>query len=292
MDKPAIQVCENFAGAGYPLDVEAMLIVEVEGSDDEIDSLLDTIADVAERFSPRVVRPSKSAEESASIWKGRKAAFGAIGQLSDYYCMDGVIPLGKLPEALAEVAEICRRHRFRVVNIFHAGDGNLHPLILYNANDRVELERAELCGAENSQALRQARRVPHRRARCRHREARADARAVHCRRHRPANAGEDRVRSGLAAQPRQGLSAGREGAPVTGNLRLGFHAPATVREISDLVAEAAHAKIPLEVRGRGSKYEVGRYVQSGSVVSTEHLVGISLYEPSGLRAVGGGGNTA
>jgi glycolate oxidase len=91
---------------------------------------------------------SKSPEESVSIWKGRKAAFGAIGQLSDYFCMDGVIPLSKLPEALTEVGEICRRHRFRVVNIFHAGDGNLHPLILYNANDRAELERAEMCGAE------------------------------------------------------------------------------------------------------------------------------------------------
>jgi len=148
MDKPAIQVCENFAGAGYPLDVEAMLIVEVEGSNDEIDALLGTIAEIAERFAPRVVRASKSAEESVSIWKGRKAAFGAIGQLSDYFCMDGVIPLSKLPEALTEVGEICRRHRFRVVNIFHAGDGNLHPLILYNANDRAELERAEMCGAE------------------------------------------------------------------------------------------------------------------------------------------------
>jgi glycolate oxidase len=148
MDKPAIQVCENFAGAGYPLDVEAMLIVEVEGSNDEIDALLGTIAEIAERFAPRVVRVSKSPEESVSIWKGRKAAFGAIGQLSDYFCMDGVIPLSKLPEALTEVGEICRRHRFRVVNIFHAGDGNLHPLILYNANDRAELERAEMCGAE------------------------------------------------------------------------------------------------------------------------------------------------
>ena len=148
MDKPAIEVCENFADAGYPLDVEALLIVEVEGSRDEIDALLETIAEIAERYRPRVVRVSQSAEESAAIWKGRKAAFGAIGQISDYYCMDGVIPLSKLPEALTEVGEICRRHRFRVANIFHAGDGNLHPLILYNANDRAELERAELCGAE------------------------------------------------------------------------------------------------------------------------------------------------
>ncbi len=89
-----------------------------------------------------------SAEESALIWKGRKAAFGAIGQLSDYYCMDGVIPLSKLPKALDEIGWICRKYRFDVANIFHAGDGNLHPLILYNANDSVQLERVELCGEE------------------------------------------------------------------------------------------------------------------------------------------------
>src|SRR5215510_6251094 len=100
MDKPAIYVCENFAGAGYPLDVEAMLIVEVEGSNDEIDALLGTIAEITEPFAPRVVRVSKSTKESLAIWKGEKAAFGAIGQLSDYFCMDGVIPLSKLPEAL------------------------------------------------------------------------------------------------------------------------------------------------------------------------------------------------
>ena len=148
MDKPAIEVCENFAGAGYPLDVEALLIVEVAGSDDEIETLLETVAEIAERYGPKVVRASRSAEESAAIWKGRKAAFGAMGQISDYYCMDGVIPLAKLSEALTEVGNICRHHRFRVANIFHAGDGNLHPLILYNANDPAELDRAERCGAE------------------------------------------------------------------------------------------------------------------------------------------------
>jgi glycolate oxidase len=148
MDKPAIEVCENFAAAGYPLDVEALLIVEVSGSEDEIESQIDTISDIAEHYDPMVLRASRSAEESAAIWKGRKAAFGAIGQISDYYCMDGVIPLAKLPEALAEIGAICQRHRFRVANIFHAGDGNLHPLILYNANDPAELERAERCGAE------------------------------------------------------------------------------------------------------------------------------------------------
>jgi glycolate oxidase len=148
MDRPAIHVCEHFVAAGYPLDVEALLIVEVEGSEDEIDTLLDKIGEIAEDFGPLVVRRSQSAEESARIWKGRKAAFGAIGQLSDYYCMDGVIPLSKLPKALDEIGWICRKYRFDVANIFHAGDVNLHPLILYSANDHLQLERVELCGAE------------------------------------------------------------------------------------------------------------------------------------------------
>ncbi len=148
MDRPAIHVCEHFVAAGYPLDVEALLIVEVQGSEDEIDMLLEKIGEIARDFNPTVVRRSGSKEESAKIWKGRKAAFGAIGQLSDYYCMDGVIPLSKLPKALDEIGWICRRYRFDVANIFHAGDGNLHPLILYNANDPIQLERVELCGAE------------------------------------------------------------------------------------------------------------------------------------------------
>ena len=148
MDRPAIHVCEHFVAAGYPLDVEALLIVEVEGSDDEIEYLLEKIEEIARDHNPATVRRSQNAEESALIWKGRKAAFGAIGQLSDYYCMDGVIPLSKLPKALDEIGWICRKYRFDVANIFHAGDGNLHPLILYNANDPLQLERAEQCGAE------------------------------------------------------------------------------------------------------------------------------------------------
>jgi glycolate dehydrogenase FAD-linked subunit len=148
MDRPAIHVCETFAHAGYPLDVEALLIVEVDGAEEEIDALLETIAIIAERYRPLVMKISQSEAESAAIWKGRKAAFGAMGQISDYYCMDGVIPLSKLPKALSEVSRICTQYHFDVANIFHAGDGNLHPLILYNANDPVELERAERCGAE------------------------------------------------------------------------------------------------------------------------------------------------
>jgi glycolate oxidase len=148
MDKPAIAVAEAYAKAGYPLDVEALLIVEVEGSPEEVTRLLGDIVEIAKAFHPKVVEASTSPEHSARIWKGRKAAFGAIGRISDYYCMDGTIPLSKMPEVLVRISQICAEHGLKVANVFHAGDGNLHPLILYNANDDDEARRAELAGAE------------------------------------------------------------------------------------------------------------------------------------------------
>ena len=148
MDKPAIQVCEAFAKAGYPLDVGALLIIEVEGSPEEISTLLGRIVEIVQPFAPSVVRVSESAEQSAAIWKGRKSAFGAIGRISDYLCMDGTIPLGRMPEVLVRISEICAGQGLRVANIFHAGDGNLHPLILFDANDPEQMVRAEQCGAE------------------------------------------------------------------------------------------------------------------------------------------------
>ena len=148
MDRPAIHVCENFAKAGYPLDVEALLIVELEGSDDEIDALMDRVAQIASTYHPKIIRVAQSQKEADAIWKGRKAAFGAMGQISDYYCMDGTIPLSRLPEVLGRVSYICDYFDLDVANIFHAGDGNLHPLILYDANDPEQLKKAETCGAE------------------------------------------------------------------------------------------------------------------------------------------------
>lgn len=148
MDRPAIKVCEEFAHAGYPLDVEALLIIEVEGSEQEIAVLLGQIETIASEFHPKTIKVSESEAESAAIWKGRKAAFGAVGRIADYYCMDGVIPLSRLPEALTGIADICGRNNLQVANIFHAGDGNLHPLILYDANDEAEKQRAEHCGEE------------------------------------------------------------------------------------------------------------------------------------------------
>ncbi|MGE0024414.1 MAG: FAD-binding oxidoreductase [Hyphomicrobium sp.] len=148
MDRPAIEVCEAFAKAGYPTNVEALLIIEVEGSEQEIADRLAYIASIAHELNPMALVVSASDEQSAKIWKGRKSAFGAIGRLSDYYCMDGTIPLAHLPHVLEQIAEICRGHGLRVANIFHAGDGNLHPLVMYDANNPSEALKAEAAGAE------------------------------------------------------------------------------------------------------------------------------------------------
>lgn len=148
MDRPAIHVCEAYAKAGYPLDVEALLIVEVEGSETEIAVLLSRIAGIAKKYDPKSMEISSDPDQSARIWAGRKAAFGAIGRISDYYCMDGTIPLGQLPRVLTRIGQICASYGLNVANIFHAGDGNLHPLILYNANNPEESSKAEQAGAE------------------------------------------------------------------------------------------------------------------------------------------------
>ncbi|GMB81395.1 FAD-linked oxidase C-terminal domain-containing protein [Shinella zoogloeoides] len=146
MDKPAIEICEAFAQAGYPMDVEALLIVEVEGSEAEMDAMLASIIEIAGRHGVKVVKESQSATEAALIWKGRKSAFGATGRIADYICMDGTVPLGQLPHVLRGTAEIVARYGLRVANVFHAGDGNMHPLILFNANDPEDAARAEAAG--------------------------------------------------------------------------------------------------------------------------------------------------
>ncbi|MCB8877255.1 FAD-linked oxidase C-terminal domain-containing protein [Acidisoma silvae] len=149
MDRPAIHACEDFAHAGYPLDAEALLIIEVEGSVAEQDDLLGRIRAICDDFDPISCRVSQTAEESAAIWKGRKGAFGAVGRISpDYLCMDGTIPTGQLPLVLRRIGEMSEQYRLKVANIFHAGDGNLHPLIMFDANDPDSFHRAEAFGAD------------------------------------------------------------------------------------------------------------------------------------------------
>ena len=149
MDKPCIHACEAFAHAGYPLDAEAMLIIEVEGSGEEQDVLLSRLRGICERFDPISMRVAASAEESVAIWKGRKGAFGAVGRISpDYLCMDGTIPTSELPHVLRRIGEMSEACGLKVANVFHAGDGNLHPLIMFDANDPASFAKAETFGAD------------------------------------------------------------------------------------------------------------------------------------------------
>ena len=147
MDRPCIRATEAFAKAGYP-DCEALLIVEVEGSDAEIDEQLEKIVAIARRHNPVELRESKSADESARIWLGRKSAFGAMGQINDYMCLDGTIPVSQLPYVLRRIGEMSREYGLDVGNVFHAGDGNMHPLILFDANKPGDLELCEAFGAD------------------------------------------------------------------------------------------------------------------------------------------------
>ena len=147
MDRPCIEATEAFAKAGYPM-CEALLIVEVEGSEPEIDQQLSLIMDIARKHNPVELRESKSAEESAKIWLGRKSAFGAMGQINDYMCLDGTIPVSSLPFVLRRIGEMSEQFGLKVGNVFHAGDGNMHPLILFDANKPGDLELCEEFGAE------------------------------------------------------------------------------------------------------------------------------------------------
>jgi glycolate oxidase len=149
MDRPAIHAAEAFVQIGYPLDVEALLIVELDGPQIEVDHLINKVERVARANRARSVRISGDEAERLAFWSGRKAAFPAVGRISpDYYCMDGTIPRARLAEVLARVRELSAQYGLRVANVFHAGDGNLHPLILYDANQPGEIERAEAFGAD------------------------------------------------------------------------------------------------------------------------------------------------
>ncbi|BCH26605.1 lactate dehydrogenase [Mesorhizobium sp. L-8-10] len=149
MDRPAIHAAEDFVHAGYPLECEALLIVELDGPGVEVDHLITAVEAIALRNGSTTCRISQSEEERLTFWAGRKAAFPAVGRISpDYYCMDGTIPRKELPRVLHGMRELSEKYGLGVANVFHAGDGNLHPLILYDANIPGELEKAERFGAD------------------------------------------------------------------------------------------------------------------------------------------------
>ncbi|MES2492483.1 MAG: FAD-linked oxidase C-terminal domain-containing protein [Pseudomonadota bacterium] len=147
MDRPAIHAAEAFVRVGYPLDVDALLIVELDGPAAEVDHLIAEVEAIAQANGAVSCKISTGEAERLAFWAGRKAAFPAVGRLSpDYYCMDGTIPRRRLPEVLQRMEVLSRQYGLRVANVFHAGDGNLHPLILYDANQPGELDRAEAFG--------------------------------------------------------------------------------------------------------------------------------------------------
>jgi glycolate oxidase len=149
MDRPAIHAAEAFLKVGYPLDVEALLIVELDGPPAEVDHLIDKVETIARDCHATQIRLSRDDTERLAFWSGRKAAFPAVGRISpDYYCMDGTIPRARLAEVLARIRTLSKQYGLGVANVFHAGDGNLHPLILYDANKPNEVEQAESFGAD------------------------------------------------------------------------------------------------------------------------------------------------
>jgi len=149
MDKLAIQAAEAFVNAGYPLDAEAILLCELDGVEAQVVEHVEQVRELLLAHGASEVRVARDEEERMNFWKGRKAAFPAMGRLSpDYYCMDGTIPRKHLPDVLRQIGELSAEYKLPVANVFHAGDGNLHPLILYDANTPGELERTEELGGK------------------------------------------------------------------------------------------------------------------------------------------------
>ena len=149
MDKALIEATDNFSKAGYPRDAELLLIVELDGTESEVNELLKKVSEISKKNNCSSLKLSQNEQERLKFWAGRKAAFPACGAMApDYYCMDGVIPRGKLAEALLEIKKLSEKYNLPVANCFHAGDGNLHPLIMFDGSDKEQLRKTEEFGAE------------------------------------------------------------------------------------------------------------------------------------------------
>jgi len=147
MDNPAIRAAEDFAGAGYPREAQAVLLCELDGAEGEVGEQVGQVREILQRHGAAHIRVAEDLVERARLWSGRKGAFPAIGRISpDYYCIDGTIPRRHLGRVLTEIGRLSGEYGLRVANVFHAGDGNLHPLILYDAARPGELQRTEELG--------------------------------------------------------------------------------------------------------------------------------------------------
>ena len=206
MDQLATRAVEQFVHAGYPLDAAAILLCELDGTREEVETEIAKVAEVMRASGATDLRVSRDEAERLKLWSGRKAAFPAVGRLKpDYYCMDGTIPRKNLPRVLRSIAELSERYGLPRRNVFHAGDGNLHPLIMFDANVPGQLETAEDIRRADSRAVHLSRRYHYGRARGRGGEDRPDVRAVPTCRARELPRDQTRVRR-AATQPRQGCA--------------------------------------------------------------------------------------
>ncbi len=149
MDNPAIRAAEDFVHAGYPVDAAAILLCELDGTNEDVSEQVMRVSALMKQHGAISIKTARDEAERQQLWKGRKAAFPAVGRIApDYYCMDGTIPRSKLPWVLKRIAELSDQYQLPVANVFHAGDGNLHPLILYDANKPGELQQTEEFGGK------------------------------------------------------------------------------------------------------------------------------------------------
>ena len=211
MDRPAINAAEDFCHAGYPRDVEALLICELDGPAAEVEHLMGIVMGMARQHGATHLKESVDDEERLKFWAGRKNAFPAVGRISpDYICMDGTIPRNQIAHVLRRMTELSDRHGLKVANVFHAGDGNLHPLILFDGNNPGELERCRGVRRRHPAPVRRGRRRAHGRARGRRREARPHAGNVQ--RGRPTAAAAPQMRP---STPRRSSTPARSSRPCT-----------------------------------------------------------------------------
>ena len=299
MDRPAIHAVEEFVHAGYPLDVEALLIVELDGPQAEVDHLIARVEAIARECRAVSCGVSRSEAERLLFWAGRKAAFPAVGRISpDYYCMDGTIPRAQLPLVLARMRELSEHYGLRVANVFHAGDGNLHPLILYDANKPGELERAEAFGAdilrlcvevggvltgEHGVGVEKRDLMPvmfteadlnqQQRLKC----AFDDQGPAQSRQGVSDAAPLRRARPHARARRQGGVSGYSAVLAVTDPLK-----PRDAKDVEDAVQWALGAGKALEIVGQGTKRAIGRPAQSDLTLDLSGLSGVTLYEPEEL----------
>ena len=205
MDNLALRAAEGFVHAGYPVEAAALLLCELDGTAEEVAEQSRRVEALLREGGAQQVRVARDERERALFWSGRKAAFPAVGRISpDYYCMDGTIPRAQLGRVLRRIGELSAEHGLAVANVFHAGDGNLHPLILYDAAQPGELQRAESFGARILELCVDVRRHHHRRARRGRGEDRPDVRAVPRAGTGAVPRREGRLRSRRPAEPGQG----------------------------------------------------------------------------------------